>query len=322
MTHPGEDLRLRYLLVGLGNIGGKRRAVLGARCVATVDPYNAAADHRTPETCAPESYDAAILAVPNPVKVDLIRFFLDRGKHVLVEKPLVLDQAAADDLRRRASATGACWQTSYNFRVEPNVVALKRHLDAGDIGRFYRARMFYGNGTAGQIAGTWRDSRLGVLEDLASHLIDLTGFVFGRRGVDFQVWDRKGYELKWVDHVILATDDRSIVIETSFLSWRNTWRIEVIGEKGSLEMDGLTKWGDSRLVLRRRQFPSGPPEELVEIARGPDPTWAADLRHFEELAAVGETSCENDLWLSRTITKAAEAPLSSAAGAAPTGGER
>jgi scyllo-inositol 2-dehydrogenase (NADP+) len=189
------------------------------------------------------------------------------------------------------------------------VVALRRQLRAGAIGRVYRARMFYGNGTAGNIAGTWRDSRFGVLEDMASHLIDLAGFLFERFGAEFQVWDRRGYEVKGIDHCLLATVDRSIVIECSFLSWRNRWRIEVTGERGALEMDGLTKWGESRLVLLRRQFPSGPPEESREIAHGPDPTWAADLAHFEEAATSGVTSCDNDLWISRTIMAAATARI-------------
>ena len=195
------------------------------------------------------------------------RPFLDRGKHVLVEKPLTLTPEVADDLLRRSSRHGAIWYTSYNFRFEPNVVALRHHLRAGAIGRVYRVRMFYGNGTAGNLAGTWRDSRFGVLEDMASHLIDLAGFVFDRFGAEFQVWERRGYELKGVDHCILATADRSVVIECSFLSWRNRWRIEVIGERGGLEMDGLTKWGESRLTLLRRQLPSGPPEESHEVAR-------------------------------------------------------
>ncbi len=38
---------MRYLLVGYGNIGAKRKALLGDRCVATVDPFNAAADRVT-----------------------------------------------------------------------------------------------------------------------------------------------------------------------------------------------------------------------------------------------------------------------------------
>ena len=300
---------MRYLLVGLGNIGSKRKAVLGERCVATVDPFNPAADHRAPEDCPDGAYDAAVVATPNDVKLDLIRYFLDRGKHVLIEKPLMLSREAADDLLRRSARHGAVWYTSYNFRFEPNVVALRHHLRAGAIGRVYRARMFYGNGTAGNIAGTWRDSRFGVLEDMASHLIDLAGFLFERFGTEFQVWDRRGYEVKGIDHCLLATADRSIVIECSFLSWRNCWRIEVTGERGALEMDGLTKWGESRLVLLRRRFPSGPPEESCEIAHGPDPTWAADLAHFKEAAASGVTSCDNDLWISRTIMAAATARI-------------
>jgi scyllo-inositol 2-dehydrogenase (NADP+) len=300
---------MRYLLVGLGNIGSKRKAVLGERCVATVDPFNPAADHRAPEDCPDDAYDAAVVATPNDVKLDLIRYFLDRGKHVLIEKPLMLSREVADDLLRRATRHGAVWYTSYNFRFEPNVMALRHHLRAGAIGRVYRTRMFYGNGTAGNIAGTWRDSRFGVLEDMASHLIDLAGFLFERFGAEFQVLDRRGYEVKGIDHCLLATVDRSIVIECSFLSWRNRWRIEVTGERGALEMDGLTKWGESRLVLLRRQFPSGPPEESCEIAHGPDPTWAADLAHFEEAAASGVTSCDNDLWISRTIMAAATARI-------------
>jgi len=300
---------MRYLLVGLGNIGGKRRAVLGGRCVATVDPFNPAADFRQPDQCPDERYDAAILAVPNDVKVRLMEYFLARGKHVLVEKPLILDAATGEQLARLARASGAIWYTSYNFRFEPNVVALKRHLDAGAIGRLYRVRMFYGNGSAGNIVGTWRDSPLGILEDMASHLIDLTGFVFGRFGCEFRVWERHRHELKGFDHCLLATSDRTITIECSFLSWKNRWRIEALGEEGALEMNGLTKWGRSELVILRRRRPSGVPDENREMAHGPDPTWAADIRHFEAMVATGVTSGKNDLWLSRTVQAAAAAPL-------------
>jgi predicted dehydrogenase len=300
---------MRYVIVGLGNIGEKRRAVLGDRCVATVDPFNGAADHRRPEECPPDRYDAAILAVPNDAKLALIQYYLSRGKHVLVEKPLIIDAGAAGELDRQARAGRAIWYTSYNFRFEPHVIALKRHLAAGTIGRVYRARMFYGNGTAGNIAGTWRDSRLGILEDMASHLIDLAGHVFGRFGAEFRVWERRGHELKGLDHCILATADRAVVIECSFLSWKNRWRIEVTGEAGALEMDGLTKWGGSELIVRRRKRPSGVPEETRETVPGPDQTWAGDLSHFEAMAAAGRTSRDNDLWLSRTIEAAAGASL-------------
>lgn len=298
---------MRYLLAGLGNIGGKRKAILGERCVATADPFNTAADYKAVSDVPLDRYDAAILAVPNPVKIELLDFLLERGKHALVEKPLILDEAAAARLGALSARTQAVWYTSYNFRFEPNVVALKRHLDAGTIGRLYRVHMFYGNGTAQNIADTWRDSRLGVLEDMASHLIDLAGFVFGRFGSRFDVLKRRAYELKHADHCVLATPDRDLFIEVSFVSWKNRWRIDAIGERGALEMDGLTKWGPSELVVRTRTFPSGLPDERRDVVDGPDPTWAADIAHFETLAAQGRTSRDNDMWLSRTILAAAEA---------------
>ena len=97
---------MRYLIVGLGNIGGKRRAVLGDRCVATVDPFNPAADFRRPEECPLDGYDAAILAVPNDVKLKLMEYFLTRGKHVLVEKPLILEAESADELEPAGARRG------------------------------------------------------------------------------------------------------------------------------------------------------------------------------------------------------------------------
>src|SRR5581483_6515174 len=77
------------------------------------------------------------------------------------------------------------------------------------------------------------------------------------------------------------------------------------------------KWGRSELVILRRRRPSGIPDERREIANGPDPTWAADIQHFEAMAATGVTSCENDLWLSRTVQAAAAARLEGCAGAGP-----
>jgi scyllo-inositol 2-dehydrogenase (NADP+) len=301
---------MNYLIVGLGNIGAKRRAVLGGRCVATVDPFNPDADFVDAAAVDPARYDAVVLSTPNHVKLELLEYFLEGGKSVLVEKPLIFpDDETAVALQRIGHHTGAIWYTSYNFRFEPNVVALKRLLDAGAIGPVYRAHLFYGNGTAGAIAGTWRDTPLAVLEDVASHLVDLAGFVFGRFGSEFLVWERRAHELKGPDHCILATPDRALVIESSFLAWKNRWSITVVGHDGSIEMNGLTKWGSSELIVRRRRFPSGAPDEHRDVVAGPDPTWASDLRYFEECVAAGRSSYDNDQWLSRTIRAAAGAPL-------------
>ena len=72
---------MRYLVVGLGNIGQRRKALVGERSVATADPFNNAADYRTVRDVPLDLFDAAILAIPAGDKVDLIAYLLEvRGR--------------------------------------------------------------------------------------------------------------------------------------------------------------------------------------------------------------------------------------------------
>ena len=65
------------------------------------------------------------------------------------------------------------------------------------------------------------------------------------------------------DHAILISKNNGIFIELemSLLSWRNTFSCQIIGEKGSIHIDSLCKWGPSTFLLRKRKFPSGIPFE-------------------------------------------------------------
>jgi predicted dehydrogenase len=296
---------MRYLLVGYGNIGARRRAILGEQCVATVDPYNGAADHRGPEECAPDRYDAAILAVPNQAKLDLLEYFLGLGKHVLVEKPLLFpDRPTAERFHRLARERGVVWYTAYNHRFEPLIMALKGHLEAAAIGRIYHGRLLYGNGTVGNVVGSWRDKGFGVLDDLIPHLLDLGGYLLGLRGQEFVPVALDRHEAKSCDHCILATADRRFLLEGSFLSWKNSFLIELFGERGSAHLHGLVKWGPSELILRKRVFPSGVPHETRVTVDGPDASWARELEYFDALPGDAAHSMENDWWISRTIVAA------------------
>ena len=91
------------------------------------------------------------------------------------------------------------------------------------------------------------------------------------------------------------------------LCWKNTFSIDVYGEKGSIHVNGLCKWGDSELIFRERVFPSGVPIETRSVVNGPDRTWEKDLQHFETLVDKGETSCENDARISRALQGIASA---------------
>jgi predicted dehydrogenase len=279
----------------------RRRALLGDRCAATVDPLNPA-DYKSLDACPADHHEAVVLSVPNDVKLELLEQCLERGKHVLVEKPLLLpDRRTAERLATLARTRGGSWYTAYNHRFEALIPRLKTHLDEGTIGRVYHGRLFYGNGTVRNVVGTWRDTGAGVVDDLLPHLLDLADHLLGCRGAQVLPWRVERHEARVPDHCVVALVAPRLMMETSFLSWRNTFTAEFFGERGSLHMHGLVKWGGSRLTLRRRVLPSGAPPEWTEERVGTDESWADEIAHFERASAAGVTSMENDWWIAESV---------------------
>tara|TARA_B100000749_G_scaffold221993_1_gene177117 strand:- start:19 stop:573 length:555 start_codon:yes stop_codon:yes gene_type:complete len=165
------------------------------------------------------------------------------------------------------------------------------------LGSVYTARIFYGNGTAADVRKSpWRDTGMGVLSDLGSHLLDLIRYLFGDTARQYKTLNLENYENRSPDHITAISPGMPLIeLEATLLSWRNTFSIDIICEFGSVHVDGLSKWGPSTLKIRRRVYPSGIPEEIVETANGPDMTFDEDYRHFLDLIGSGFTSIESDI---------------------------
>jgi predicted dehydrogenase len=287
-------MALRYLVVGFGNIGRRRAALLGARCAATVDPAAPAATARDVDAVPADAYDAVVLATPNSVKRDYVRRFLAAGKSVLVEKPLPLDTPADARALEAAARGGAVWYTAYNHRFEPLIARLKARLDEGAVGKVDRARLLYGNGTVRDWLGSWRESGAGVLEDLGCHLLDLAGWLFGEHDARWTLWDARPVESATYDYALFASADRRLVLECGTVFWKNRFEIDVYGSAGSLHLAGLNKWGGATLTHHARVLPSGRPAETLESTSGEDVSWRADLAEFERRVAARESAADND----------------------------
>jgi predicted dehydrogenase len=252
---------VRVIVAGLGIQGRKRVAVAGDELVATVDPVAPDANHKTIENVPLETYDAALVCTPDEPKESLLSYLLGHGKHVLVEKPLLARRSdSLRDLARIAARNQAVCYTAYNHRFEPHLSSVKRLLDDGAIGTVYQARFCYGNGTARDVRNSvWRDSGLGVISDLASHLLDLVLYFFGEPLVGPQVWAHECFENKACDYFMVGFPGSQPMLELqgTLLSWRNSFTVDIVGEKGSIHVNGLCKWGAASLTVRRRVLPSG-----------------------------------------------------------------
>jgi predicted dehydrogenase len=299
---------MRVVVAGLGVQGYKRRRVAGADFVAAVDPVNREAQYRAIEDVPLGDYDAVLACIPDEPKISLLRYLLGNGKHILVEKPLwAEDDAQIAELEAIARAHGVVCYTAYNHRFEPHYVRMRDLLRDGTLGRIYRCRMFYGNGTARLVRESqWRDTGAGVLPDLGSHLLDTVRFWFGDIGEKVEIVSARCFENRAPDHVVIADigGTPQLELEMTLLNWRNHFTCDVFAENGSAHIASLCKWGPTSFTLRRRVLPSGrPPEEEVTLVQE-DPTWEAEYAHFKQLCAARvATDLSNDRWLNRTLRR-------------------
>jgi len=300
---------MRLAVVGLGIQGRKRIAVAEKDVVATVDPIVPDAQYKDLHEVPLDCFDAALVCTPDHVKLDLLRYLLSHGKHVLVEKPLLASsEEELLQLGEVARSKGAACYTAYNHRFEPHIARLKDVLDAQALGRLYFARIFYGNGTALEIKRSpWRDQGVGVLADLGSHLLDMVLFLLGPRDPKFEVWAFNRFENRTSDHVVFGSQIQPVlVLEATVVCWRNTFTLDIFGESGSAHIECLCKWGPSIFRIRTRVFPSGRPHEEVQTIEAADPTWALEYEHFKEACQMGSTNIENDLWINSAIRSIAQ----------------
>ncbi|MBB6673295.1 Gfo/Idh/MocA family protein [Cohnella nanjingensis] len=196
----GSSNKIRIGLIGAGNIGNvhlQEFGKLGNECeiVAITDAYLPLAEQRaqqygiatvspSPEALIARSdIDAVIVAVPNQSHAPLTISALENGKHVLVEKPMGLDAAAAKDIVRAQRRHGKTVMVAHQMRWEWLPLHVKEQIDRGELGRIYTAKTgwYRRKGIPGW--GTWftRHDQAGggPLIDIGVHMLDLAFFLMG-----------------------------------------------------------------------------------------------------------------------------------------------
>jgi predicted dehydrogenase len=297
-----KETVMRYIIIGYGNIGRKRHKILKEKCVSIIDPIFSSADYKDYRNVPLDIFDAAIISTPNQCKIDILKYLISKKKHILVEKPMLFDNVdKAEELYKMAQLNCVIWYTSYNHRFEPLINKFRDLLLDGAIGDLYFANFVYGNGTAQNIIGSWRDNGLGVLEDLGCHLLDLSSYFFSPRDQRYKMIAVEKFETRVMDYCAFSTIDGKMQFICSTVMWKNSFKIDVFGSRGSLHLDGLQKWGESRLICRERVLPSGVPIETICTASGEDNSWERDLDHFEQNIKTTVSSFENDMRISQAI---------------------
>lgn len=200
---------IKIVLVGCGAIAASHAAALNAvsraRCVALLDPVAGKADSLRRSLCpeasiisaleeAPGVAEAAIVAAPNAYHAGISKFLLQKGVHVLCEKPLALSPAEAEEavsLAKKAGRIFACGLLRRFYKSTELVLkALSKELVGRPIRFEFREAVSSWPMNASQFDR--EISGGGVLIDMGPHAIDLASLWFGPAELDDYADDSEG----------------------------------------------------------------------------------------------------------------------------------
>jgi predicted dehydrogenase len=275
---------MRLGIIGLGRAGlvhlEASTAVSGVEVAAVYDPAPEA--RRAAAAAGIESYadlshmldtarlDAVTICAPPADHAPLVLDCLERGLHVLCEKPLATTTHDAvemfDSARRRRRALFV----ASKFRHVPEVILARELIDSGELGEPVSFAVSFCS--AVDMAGRWNADRAraggGVIIDNGCHAFDIVHFLFG------SVTRVHGIQLKPVQR--LAVEDSATVrvwagegvIGNVDLSWswstgHDTYLV-VQGTRGTVEVG----WRRSRLRIDGHEWRDiGAPYSKIDAHR-------------------------------------------------------
>lgn len=121
--------------------------------------------------------DAVVISTPPSTRRELVLRALERGVHVVADKPFAPNLAGARELAKAADAAGRTLTVYQNRRWDTDFVTLRSVLDSGDIGTPQRANFVLDQDEPGTLEAGPGD---GLLRDLGAHIVDQVIQLFGR----------------------------------------------------------------------------------------------------------------------------------------------
>lgn len=207
------------VLVGIHDRHPERAAMVGAEVGAPVLP---SAD------AAIAAAEAVIVATPTAAHHPIAAAALDAGRHVLVEKPITVTLAEADDLIARAASAGRVLQVGHLERFSAARGAITRHISRPLAMECVRVAPYRERGTD-----------VSVVLDLMIHDIDLVLMLAGAAPASIEATGAA--VISETGDVALArlgfADGRAASLSASRIAPGTTRTLRLAGADGTLEAD-------------------------------------------------------------------------------------
>ncbi len=221
--------------------------------------------------------DAVVVCTPPSTHPEICIWFLEKGIHVLCEKPLALDSESALAMVEAAEFSGAKFTMASKFRYVDDVKKAKAIVESGILGEL----ILFENTFAGHVdmKNRWNSDPIvsggGVMIDNGTHSVDIARYLLGPLAELQAVEGKRIQDLPVEDTVRVFARSEDGVMASIDLSWslnkQQPYYISIYGARGTV----LVGWKESR--YRRTSD-----QEWIVFGTGYDKTKAftAQLENF------------------------------------------
>jgi predicted dehydrogenase len=279
---------LKLALFGLGRWGNhllrNLLALPDAEVIALIDP----SEQRLQEICdrypvphtvqrlthwqtamALPDLHAVVIATPASSHYPMIKQALERGYHVLTEKPMTLDSATSEELCHLADRQRCQLVVDHTYLFHPAVIAGRQVCQQGQLGR-----LRYGYGTRTNLGPIRYD--VDSVWDLAIHDIAIVNHWLGQTPEQVAAWGTAWLQPQPQPHFPNGLNDTTwlrltyanrveMVIHVSWLNADKQRRLALVGDQGTLVLDEMSS--DSPLTLHRGTVPSVAQRFVPDVPR-------------------------------------------------------
>lgn len=134
------------------------------------------------ELLSDTSIELVIVNTPNYTHFDYAKRALEAGKHVIIEKPFVVEVEEGEELIRLAKQKGKLLSVYQNRRFDSDYKTVKKIVEEGWLGEIVEAEFHYDRYKVDMNVRPQKEipgQGSGALYDLGSHLIDQALQIFG-----------------------------------------------------------------------------------------------------------------------------------------------
>lgn len=216
-----------------------------------------------------------ISTTPEPTHYPIARDCLKAGKHVLLEKPIAMELAEADDLINIARENNLKFTIGYSQRFNPKIAWAKKAIAEGKLGKIVNIMVsrHLSRSLGSRIAGRVKLSPAAMESthdlDFVYWLLDAKPTRVYSQGAYGYMKDLNGsYDCMWntvnMDNGTLVVIGGGWNLPPSYPNYCATW-IEITGTEGSLVLDDTSRDNWLNTVEGHTQFPmSTMPGEHVD----------------------------------------------------------